>query len=1300
MLLVRCRSNVCYLCMAILVMLAGGVYGDNKLVEFDIAEGPTEETIKVFAEQAEVELLFDASIHSQVTTHPVYGYFTVHQALEQFLRDTPLVAVPVSQGNAYGIIDRTKFGSEKDAPPQLKDETQTKTTSENDMNLPNITTNNRNQGFLKGLLSALLLASGPATNAQNEDDEVFELSPFTVDATQDTGYTATSTLAGTRVRTDLKDLGAAISIYTAEFMDDTAATDASTLLSYTSNTEVGGNQGNFSGAEADLDNGGRFMQSDARTNPQLNQRIRGLGRADLTRGLFLTDIPFDSYNTDRVTVSRGPNSLLFGIGSPGGVIENSTKQAVQNSDFGELGIRFDNNNSWRAEIDYNKSLVEDRVALRIAFLEENQKFQQEPAFEDQNRFYGALDIVLFENKGSDVLDATKFRMNYEKGEQTGSPVEIIPPSVAYHGWFEPTPSNIQQYSGIAPPPMVVSPSEGGRWNFQETYNPFAINSENGINTNSHQSWFRWIASVWDDNQSSTPNLGTGDGLQGYQSLLTWRPNVDTLGSTGLFGSPGAMAAYGPDATADTPVNQYVDYHSNSPYSEPFAIGFAVPTLQNRDVFDYRNKIYSGGIDRVERDFDAKNFALEQSFFNNKLALEIAYDEQHYESYQDFLFTGSGGTSTTGPYDLYVSIIKYLPNGQPNPNLGRAYTRVGRPETRFSEIDRETFRVTAFGELDLTEKDGLLKWLGRHRITGLYNDHTRDNHSYNWREAWSSNEFDVRAALQQPTLNGARSTAAYVFFSSDSLLGLQSMDDVRINQINVPRPQPGDSYNVLYTDTSSTNKAIAERTLKTGQVQVERYLNNEGIGQTNIEAKAFAWQSYLLNENIVGLFGYREDDITVFARANDSEAGVDSRDDLGRWNPEYTRLSKTPADQQTGDTTTWSIVARYPENIFGDLPGGMDIQFHYAESENFNPVGLRNNALGQAVGQPTGTTEEYGFLVGFAENKFIVKANWYTTALNDVDAGPRVNVNEAYGRINNYRNADLLGRTFDNQLVTVTGDPEAFPIQDYETFYDLMLDAVPAEYRAITNPRLVDNELNDGIWDQIEWDTIPNLRSFQDRVAEGFELEMVANPTPGWRIMANISQQETIASNTASVMSAVVEEFTANLLNSRLGELRQDASGDVAIRTIQSIWLSENVAEVRGAKALDNTVSNEQREWRYNLISTYRFMEGGLKGFSVGGAARWESKAATGYVYELEPETGVPIPVVDKPFYDDGLFSGDIWVGYERKLTDKIDWRVQLNIRNAFGDNDDIPVKTNPDGQVAVIRIPNPRTIYLSNTFKF
>ena len=241
---------------------------------------------------------------------------------------------------------------------------------------------------------------------------------------------------------------------------------------------------------------------------------------------------------------------------------------------------------------------------------------------------------------------------------------------------------------------------------------------------------------------------------------------------------------------------------------------------------------------------------------------------------------------------------------------------------------------------------------------------------------------------------------------------------------------------------------------------------------------------------------------------------------------------------------------------------------------------------------------------------------------------------------------------------------------------------------------------DGVWDEYDWDPIAALASTQDRVAEGFELEIVASPTPNWRILANISQQETIQSNTASVMFSVVEAYNNSIQASRLGEVSRDASGTVQIRPLNEIWLPSSVGAVRTAKALDGTVSNEQREWRYTAVTTYEFTEGSLRGVSVGGALRIESKAATGYVLELEPETGAPVPDVTRPFNDDGLLSGDLWASYERRIFDKFDWKIQLNVRNAFGDNDDIPVKTNPDGKVAVIRIPNPRTIYLSNSFRF
>ena len=57
-------------------------------------------------------------------------------------------------------------------------------------------------------------APAPAPAETEAEEEVIQLTPFEINATQDRGYAATQTLAGTRIRTDLRDVGAAISVVT------------------------------------------------------------------------------------------------------------------------------------------------------------------------------------------------------------------------------------------------------------------------------------------------------------------------------------------------------------------------------------------------------------------------------------------------------------------------------------------------------------------------------------------------------------------------------------------------------------------------------------------------------------------------------------------------------------------------------------------------------------------------------------------------------------------------------------------------------------------------------------------------------------------------------------------------------------------------------------------------------------------------------------------------------------------------------------------------------------------------------
>ena len=126
------------------------------------------------------------------------------------------------------------------------------------------------------MLACGFLSASCFTYAQDADkEEVFELSPFTIDASQDEGYYASQTMAGGRLSGSLKDSGAAIQVITKEFMDDLGANGIEELLQYTTSSEVAGILGNFTGAdeggEGETSTGGRSTRS-GRGNPYSRTR--------------------------------------------------------------------------------------------------------------------------------------------------------------------------------------------------------------------------------------------------------------------------------------------------------------------------------------------------------------------------------------------------------------------------------------------------------------------------------------------------------------------------------------------------------------------------------------------------------------------------------------------------------------------------------------------------------------------------------------------------------------------------------------------------------------------------------------------------------------------------------------------------------------------------------------------------------------------------------------------------------------------------------------------------------------------
>jgi outer membrane receptor protein involved in Fe transport len=144
-------------------------------------------------------------------------------------------------------------------------------------------------------------AAADKSASSSTTSETLTLSPFEVNTDRDVGYTASNSLAGGRLNTDLRDTAAAISVFTKELLDDLGVLTVNDAL------EFGMNTANEYDATGNLSVENNF-----------NFRIRGITGAQRSRNLFRTQLNLDAYNTERLDFSRGPNSILFGEGSPAG----------------------------------------------------------------------------------------------------------------------------------------------------------------------------------------------------------------------------------------------------------------------------------------------------------------------------------------------------------------------------------------------------------------------------------------------------------------------------------------------------------------------------------------------------------------------------------------------------------------------------------------------------------------------------------------------------------------------------------------------------------------------------------------------------------------------------------------------------------------------------------------------------------------------------------------------------------------------------------------------------------------------
>ena len=223
-------------------------------------------------------------------------------------------------------------------------------------------------------LSAQTVPPTPATPAASE--AVVTLSPFEVSVAQDNGYASQDTLAGSRLRTNLKDIAAAISPMTAEFLRDIAATNIESAMEYGVGTRVETDDARAAGPVGDGYN-----------DSVRSIRIRGLPGGGRSLNFFGAPGEIDVYMTDRIELSRGPNSILYGFGSPAGRINVASKQAQTNKKFSSITSRLDSWDGQRWSFDANVVPIKNVFALRIDGLRGREASWRAAGYNDQDRLF-------------------------------------------------------------------------------------------------------------------------------------------------------------------------------------------------------------------------------------------------------------------------------------------------------------------------------------------------------------------------------------------------------------------------------------------------------------------------------------------------------------------------------------------------------------------------------------------------------------------------------------------------------------------------------------------------------------------------------------------------------------------------------------------------------------------------------------------------------------------------------------------------------------------------------------------------
>jgi hypothetical protein len=1121
-------------------------------------------------------------------------------------------------------------------------------------------------------------------------DEVVELSPFQV-VENNRGYYGANTMSGTRFNTKLGDVASSITVMTKEQMSDFAMLDANDVFLY-----VAGTEGTGTYTDITLDRNGSIADN-VQLNPTQANRVRGIAPANTSLGNIETmgRVPVDPITIDALEISRGANANVFGLGNPSGTINQVPAAANLTRDRSTLELRFDKNGGRRGSLDLNRMLLKGKLAIRASAVNQQDEFERKPSGVKTERYNGMIKYQPF--RYTTVSGSIFSYRAY------GNRPNDLPPRDNITYWAS---KGMPYWDPIT---MTVYKADGTPYNgtvANSTYTATTYNGPDFFNSNylgnNHNQMFidRSGLAYWSAPQTTTSATNP------TAATLTGQHLLQTTAAAGATFS----------GTAPRPFDQYLFN--------------TTPTINDRSIYDYTSINLSAPNSFWDRTVTSL-FQVDQLFVNSRmqtLAAQVAFMREDSNRWSRNLIGISNDNGQSG--QLMVDINKRLLDGSDNPYFMRPYLAVDKPRIQENPQKWDTSRAQLAYRLDLTAEKGFLKWLGSFQATGYSEYKYRVNRQYSWRESmvpgsvsWipAGNYTGFQSAPTGTPTNLPLTSGEYRFYVGD-------------NKGNNVDYAPGDvklgTYPFNWSTGLSSNPTNITPTPHTDNLALARVAADKTGGALNskvtIRTKGGVVQSHLLDDRLVTTLGLRQDDVfTKYGNAGNPTNKILQADGtsfdydiVNAWQPNYFstggRTTNVQFVARPFRDTSWSESLGHSNDFLGELVNGLAL--HFNKSNSFLPTAPAQDLYKRPLPNTSGSDRSWGFSLNLLKDTLSVRLTRYDNIQRNAQTN---DINTLAGRV--------LRIDF---VPTGTGNPTPF----------INLYANATHWVSFQNPTWTADQVATEVKRQtgftaedasyyINAASILPIGATSDLQSRGTEIEFNYNPSRNLTVSAAVTDGQTMQQNISKalvdwindrmpVWTTVVDpsintaDATAEGNPGKLWWLHkysaiptagQPASYVSTAQTPQANYQAFVGAPLGIIKAQEGKSNPQVRRYNLRLATSYQL--GGItdnkyfKHVTIGGAYRWEDKAAIGY-YGIQNSSGIYTDLdPNRPIYDKSHTYVDAFVSYKTKLwNNKLGTTFKLNVRNLGQQTRLQPVGAFPDGSIHTYRIVDSQQFIFTTSF--